>query len=101
MSKRCRIACDTEHGVLTCELELPEGATIGEALAAARQRLGAVIDWDRARAGIFGEPHAREYVPADGDRIEVYRALQIDPRARRRARAAAQAHVRGVRAPRR
>ena len=75
---------------MACQLELPDGATIAEALAAARVQLGAVIDWDVAPAGIFGELHARDYVPADGDRIELYRPLQIDPRARRRARVAAQ-----------
>ncbi len=91
MSKRCRIVCDTEQGVLGCELELPDGATIAEALAVARERLGAVADWEAAAAGIFGERQARDYVPADGARIELYRELQIDPRARRRARVAAQA----------
>jgi len=76
--------------VRSCELELPDEATIAEALAAARLRLGAVADWDRAPSGVFGEPRGRDYVPAEGDRIELYRPLQIDPRARRRAHAAAQ-----------
>src|SRR6185312_10997990 len=97
VSKRCRVLCDTERGVLSCELELSDGATIAEALAAARVQLGAVAvavpDWDAAPTGIFGELHARDFVPADGDRIELYRALQIDPRARRRARVAAQGPV--------
>jgi putative ubiquitin-RnfH superfamily antitoxin RatB of RatAB toxin-antitoxin module len=33
--------------------------------------------------------YSREHVPADGDRIELYRALKIDPRSSRRARARA------------
>jgi len=94
------VVCDTEGGVLSCELELPDGATIGEALAAARVQLGGGADWDGAPTGIFGERHARDFVPADGDRIELYRALQIDPRARRRARVAAQGRVRRGAVPR-
>jgi len=101
MSKRCRMVCDTERGVLTCELELPDRATIGDAIAAARVQLGAVADWDAAPTGIFGEPHTRDYVPADGDRIELYRPLQVDPRTRRRARVAAEGRVRRGATPRR
>jgi uncharacterized protein len=90
MTKRCSVACDTDCGVLVCELELPEQASIADALAAARPRLGAgVADWEHAATGIYGQIFPREHVPADGDRIELYRALQIDPRARRRAQAAA------------
>lgn len=83
--------------MLCCELELPDGATIGEALLAAERQLGAVADWRGAATGIFGEAHPRDFVPADGDRIELYRALQIDPRERRRARVQAQAAQRGPR----
>lgn len=101
VSKRCRVVCDTERGVLSCEFELSDGATIGDALAAARVQLGAVADWDAAPTGVFGELRARDFVPADGDRIELYRALQIDPRTRRRARVAAQGRVRRGAVPRR
>jgi putative ubiquitin-RnfH superfamily antitoxin RatB of RatAB toxin-antitoxin module len=105
VSKRCRVVCDTERGVLSCELELSDGATIGEALAAARVQLGAVAvavpNWDTAPTGVFGELRVRDFVPADGDRIELYRALQIDPRARRRARVAAQGRVKRGAVPRR
>jgi uncharacterized protein len=90
MSKRCTVACDTPGGVLLCELELEPQATIGDALRAARLRLGAdLTDWEHAPAGIYGQLCPREHVPADGDRIEVYRPLPMDPRARRRARAVA------------
>ncbi|MGA7538736.1 MAG: RnfH family protein [Steroidobacteraceae bacterium] len=73
---------------------LPADATIGEALEAARrQAQGAEmpweipweIPWDSAPVGIFGEPRSRADRPADGDRIELYRPLRDDPRARRRA----------------
>jgi putative ubiquitin-RnfH superfamily antitoxin RatB of RatAB toxin-antitoxin module len=74
--------------VLYCELELSETATVADALAVARARLGEVIDWEHAAVGVYGRLCTREQVPADGDRIELYRALRVDPRAARRARVA-------------
>jgi putative ubiquitin-RnfH superfamily antitoxin RatB of RatAB toxin-antitoxin module len=90
MSKHCRVACDTPAGVLQCELELPDEATIAVALEAARSKLGeAAADWQCAVTGIYGRIYPRTHVPIDGDRIELYRALRIDPRTARQARAAA------------
>jgi putative ubiquitin-RnfH superfamily antitoxin RatB of RatAB toxin-antitoxin module len=89
MSKRCSIACDTPAGILSCEVELPDEATIALALVAARLQLGdAAADWEHAATGIHGRVQGRDHVPADGDRIELYRPLRIDARASRRARAA-------------
>ncbi len=89
MSKRCTVACDTPSGILVCELELPDDATIAVALSDARRVFGdAAADWEHAAIGIYGRVHGRGHIPADGDRIELYRPLKIDPRARRRARAA-------------
>jgi putative ubiquitin-RnfH superfamily antitoxin RatB of RatAB toxin-antitoxin module len=87
--KRCSVACDTPAGILLCELELPEAATIALALGVARRELGdAAADWEHAVTGIYGRVHGRDHVPADGDRIELYRPLRIDARASRRARVA-------------
>jgi putative ubiquitin-RnfH superfamily antitoxin RatB of RatAB toxin-antitoxin module len=44
------------------------------------------VPWDRAPVGIFGELRDRAELPADGDRIEIYRPLGNDPRQRRRER---------------
>jgi putative ubiquitin-RnfH superfamily antitoxin RatB of RatAB toxin-antitoxin module len=41
----------------------------------------------RPRFGIFGHRVAANHRLTDGDRIEIYRPLQADPRASRRARA--------------
>jgi len=68
---------------------LPDEADIGAAIEAARQRLGPDAGpWQTAAAGIFGIARERSHVPADGDRIELYRELLIDPRRARRDRAA-------------
>ena len=105
MSKRCSVACDTPAGILLCELDLPDDATIAVALSEARRVLGdSAADWKHAATGIYGRVYARGHVPADGDRIELYRPLKVDPRAKRRALAAREARAkpnRTGRAPRR
>lgn len=89
MTKRCSVACDTPAGILLCELDLPDDATIAVALSAARRVLGErAADWEHAATGIYGRICPRTHIPAHGDRIELYRPLKLDPRAKRRARAA-------------
>jgi hypothetical protein len=61
------------------KLELPAGATVRDALAAA--------GIDSQRVGIFGKRVSADARLADGDRVEVYRPLQIDPKQARRQRA--------------
>ena len=86
--KRCTLVCDTPAGILTCELQLAQSATIQDAVEAARRVLGeAAVAWDEAAIGIFGRLCSRAQVWQDGERIEIYRPLQRDPRAHRRQRA--------------
>ena len=87
--KRCLVVFALPERQWTWALDLDDGATVGEALAMARDRSdGADVPWD-ADVGIFGESCDRAAVPRDGDRIEIYRPLRSDPKASRRARAAA------------
>lgn len=64
----------------TTAIVLPEGATVEEALRAAGFGPG-------SPAGIFGEQVPSGTRLRDGDRVEVYRALKLDPREARRRRA--------------
>jgi uncharacterized protein len=89
--KRCVVVYATPAEQRLWSLELPLSATIGQALQAARAACGeapgcAGIAWDSAPVGVFGEARARHEQFADGDRIELYRALRRDPRERRRER---------------
>jgi uncharacterized protein len=89
--KRCTVAFATRERQYLWSVELPADARIAEALAAARAlaasaELAAEIPWDSASVGIFGELRSRSDGYADGDRIELYRPLQRDPRERRRER---------------
>jgi uncharacterized protein len=89
VTKHCSVACDTAAGILYCELDLPDDATIAVALGAARRLLGErAADWEHAATGIYGRVCPRTHIPVHGDRIELYRPLKLDPRAKRRARAA-------------
>jgi uncharacterized protein len=79
---------------LLWELQLDADATIGAALAEARTRLAIgpharAIDWEGGAVGVWGVRCGREAIPADGDRIELYRPLPDDPRQRRRQRVGA------------
>ena len=71
-------------------VRLPAGATLSDALeGSGLAERHPEVDVARARVGIFGKLSDRKAVLADGDRIEVYRALIADPKARRLRRAAA------------
>jgi putative ubiquitin-RnfH superfamily antitoxin RatB of RatAB toxin-antitoxin module len=92
-SKRCVIAWATRTRQYLWPVELEPAASIASALAAARARVGEslhgeLIPWDSAPVGIFGAPRRRSDPCADGDRIELYRPLQRDPRLRRREQVA-------------
>jgi len=85
--KRCLVACDSDSGVRLCEVELAPEASIADALCAARAQLGSEgIDWAGGATGIYGRRRPREHVPGEGERVELYRPLRLDPRERRRQR---------------
>lgn len=87
--KRCTVVYALPGRQWLWTVELPDDATVDEALRQARQHAGELdVPWG-ADTGIFGESCARESVPRDGDRIELYRPLSSDPKVSRRARAAA------------
>lgn len=76
---------DVQYSLL---LNLPESATVTDALnAAAQDVVFARFDFADAPVGVWGEVVGRSHVLGEGDRLEVYRPLQADPKAARRARA--------------
>ena len=74
----------------TVALALPASATVADALAAVAPEAGfADLDLARAAVGVWGEVvHDRERRLCDGDRVEIYRMLSIDPKDARRKRSA-------------
>lgn len=72
-------------------LSVPAGTKVRDAL-----RLSRIVDEcpeidpQRCPVGVFGRVVDDDYVLADGDRIEIYRPLKVDPKEARRARASRQ-----------
>ncbi|MCW5572704.1 MAG: RnfH family protein [Steroidobacteraceae bacterium] len=100
-AKRCTVAYALPDAQWLWELELHGAATVGDAIDAARERAVATlgspvppVDWEHASVGVFGVVCGRERLLADGDRVEIYRPLAVDPRAARRARSAGPARGR-------
>ncbi len=86
--KHCSVAYALPDRQFLWEVTVPAAATVAQVLAAARSRVVEPdVPWDCAEVGIFGIRCARETVPVDGDRIELYRPLTTDPKESRRARA--------------
>ena len=83
--KHCEVAYGDSARQYLWRVALPAEASIAEAIEAARRQAPDVdVPWDSAPVGIFGEARSRADLPADGDRIELYRPLRDDPRTRRR-----------------
>jgi putative ubiquitin-RnfH superfamily antitoxin RatB of RatAB toxin-antitoxin module len=67
-------------------VEVPQGATVRDAVAASGI-LGRHPEIGRAQVGVFGRTVAPDCRVAEGDRIEIYRPLLLDPKEARRRRA--------------
>jgi putative ubiquitin-RnfH superfamily antitoxin RatB of RatAB toxin-antitoxin module len=69
------------------ELSLPAGATLADAVRASgvlERHPG--LDLAQAKFGVWGRVQPLETVLRERDRVEVYRALQVDPKEARRLR---------------
>ena len=84
--KRCLVVYALPARQWQWTVTLEDGATVGDALDAARSKAaGLDVPWEGA-IGIFGALCDRNAVPRDGDRIEIYRPLRADPKVSRRER---------------
>jgi uncharacterized protein len=66
-----------------------KGATVEDAIARSSLR-ASFPDWnlENCAVGIWGRPVGREQALQEGDRVELYRPLKLDPREARRRLAA-------------
>jgi putative ubiquitin-RnfH superfamily antitoxin RatB of RatAB toxin-antitoxin module len=72
---------------IVCKVELHPGSTVIQAIEAS-SIAGTLPDGVAINdVGIFGRKVALDRVLADGDRIEIYRPLKLDPMEARRKRA--------------
>jgi len=75
------------HRVTRVSLRLPQGATVAQALQASGivAQLSAP-ELDRLQCGVWGRVTPGGTLLRQGDRVELYRALTVDPKEARRLR---------------
>jgi uncharacterized protein len=78
-SIRIEVVVARREGAQIVPLGLPQGARVRDALQACGLAADAV--------GIFGRRVTIDAPLSDGDRVEIYRPLEIDPKEARRRRA--------------
>lgn len=92
MAEQAVITVEVVHagvqGTCRCSLSLPMGSTAIQAIEAAGllRHLPAEV-LNPLRLGVFSRRVDADHVLRDGDRLEIYRPLVLDPMASRRRRA--------------
>ena len=82
------IAFATPESQQLIELSLQEGATVADAIkASGLSKFFPGHQLDDLQAGIWGNPVDRQQALKPGDRVELYRELELDPKEARRLRA--------------
>jgi putative ubiquitin-RnfH superfamily antitoxin RatB of RatAB toxin-antitoxin module len=73
--------------VLEWHVNVPEGATVREAIAASGLAAACpALDLASAEIGVWGRRASWAQALRENDRVEVYRPLQVDPKVARRER---------------
>ncbi|NQW85206.1 MAG: RnfH family protein [Alcaligenaceae bacterium] len=86
------VCWSSDQQVLQQALAVPPGTCVGRAL----ELLGQPLAQEGALVGIFGQRCALSRVLQEGDRIELYRPLIVEPKAARRRRAIHREKVRNI-----
>ncbi|THD15164.1 hypothetical protein B1808_00905 [Pseudofulvimonas gallinarii] len=84
---RVSVVCAWPVLVWRRELDVAVGTTVAEVLSRVPWQEATGLDEDTLRTGIFGRRVGAGEILRPGDRIELYRPLQIDPKQVRRERA--------------
>jgi uncharacterized protein len=89
MQAEIRIAivyAQPQHSIIK-SFTLAQGSSVLDALCAAAldADLSQVLQ-ENSPLGIFGRPVRKDQLLADGDRLEIYRPLQLEPKQARRMR---------------
>ena len=80
---------DADSRAHTAVVSLPHGASMAQALQLAQQQSGHTFADDQP-TGIWGKDKPRHTVLEQGDRVELYQPLLVDPKRARRERFAKQ-----------
>jgi len=87
-SIRVEVAYATPDSQCLLSIELAQGSDLNAAI----EQSGILakypeIEWPGAPIGVFGKKASAQSLLKDGDRVEIYRPLRVDPKTRRRERA--------------
>ena len=97
---RVSVVAPTPQRQEVVEIDVPEGGTVDDALHAVRgDPRFAGVDWAHVRVGIWSRECAAGTRLSEGDRIEIYRPLAVDPKTQRRSRARLKPSTRSRNAP--
>lgn len=83
---RVKVAWASPDAQGVVEVELPEGSTVADAVAATGALERARVDPGVAGYAVFGQTADAGTRLRDGDRVEITRPLVVDPKTARRAR---------------
>ena len=72
--------------VQTMQLAMPAGSTVADALHATGWLQEHGFALETLRCGVWGKVQPLDQILRDGDRVEVYRPLRVDPKEARRLR---------------
>ena len=72
--------------VQTLVLAMPAGSTVADAIRASGWLEEHSLALDGLRVGVWGRVQPLDHVLRDGDRVELYRPLTVDPKEARRLR---------------
>ncbi|MGE4499327.1 RnfH family protein [Hydrogenovibrio thermophilus] len=86
---KIEVAYALEEEQFLFEQEVPEGTTVETALKTS-MLLKKFPELDISKVGVWSQVVKLDQVLREGDRIEVYRPLKVDPRDRRRKQVAAE-----------
>lgn len=89
-----QVVCALPGRQVVVDLDVPPGTTLRQAVE--RARLGETLpdlDPGTLALGVFGKVRDPGELVRDGDRVELYRPLEDDPKAIRRRRAREQAQA--------
>ena len=80
------VYCPRPSQIDCMKLQLPAGATLGDALQASGLIQRHALPAEDLRLGIWSKPREPNTLLREGDRVEVYRSLKVDPKEARRQR---------------
>ena len=79
------LVCATPERQVLLAMQVADGATVADVIAqSGMQREFPDMRLEELEVGIWGRLVTEDHVVQDGDRIEIYRQLRIDPREARR-----------------